>query len=74
MVEHQHSSAILSRNIDGDEFLLTVTGHAGLIALEDQSGMSRIMTPSAASQLGLDLLFAAGKHLPVLPGPLSGRF
>jgi hypothetical protein len=46
--------------------MLTVTAHAGLLALEDD-GMCRVLTPSAAAALAIRLVHETAAHLPVRP-------
>jgi hypothetical protein len=64
--------SILSRDLDGNEHLLSVTDHpAGLISIFDGE-VVRFLSPSATAVLVMELIHAMGSYLPVRPGPISG--
>jgi hypothetical protein len=61
--------AILSRDLDGNEHLLSVADHpAEMISISDGE-VVRVLSASAAAALVMELIHAMGSYLRVRPGP-----
>jgi hypothetical protein len=55
--------SILSRDLDGNEHLLSVADHpAGMISISDGE-VVRVLSPSATAALVMELIHAMGSHL-----------
>jgi hypothetical protein len=65
--------SILSRDLDGNEHLLSVADHsAGMIRISDGE-VVRVLSPSATAALVMELIHAMGSYyLRVRPGPIYG--
>jgi hypothetical protein len=64
--------SILSRDLDGNEHLLSVADHpAGMISISDGE-VVRVLSPSATAALVMELIHAMGSYLRVRPGPILG--
>jgi hypothetical protein len=64
--------SILSRDLDGNEHLLSVADHpAGMIRISDGK-VVRVLSPSATAALVMELIHAMGSSLRVRPGPNLG--
>jgi hypothetical protein len=64
--------SILSRDLDGNEHLLSVADHpTGMISISDGE-VVRVLSPSATAALVMELIHAMGSYLRVRPGPMLG--